>query len=944
MTEAGNATFSFARIFAIACTVATLPIAPFLFITLETVRLHPFPLTSGERRSNGSILLHLTGKPDIRVIAVRLDRGAWLAAGSPAIGRQLRNLPPGTFIEYVVESGRERRTINGTVVNAPADVGTMAARAVRGLLALFFLVSGATLAVGGQNRPALHAAGFVAGAGAAIGTVFLEPAVVRIGSQAVRNGVIVASVAVPSTLWCYYLLAFIAVFPTTLELGRLTRLTMATIASLATVRSALLAIAQISVLFDAMPWRAQFTVIRLLEGATLQNACYLLCSIAGIWLLVRQIGTLRVGTVRVDHRLARRARIVGGTVVVGFGPVLTAVFIQASSLILRRRLFFSSLEMSLLLLPLALVPLAIAYALLARRVHTVSIAARRAALFAAAEGTIACAAVLPLLGIGWIVYLRRTESLERIFITYPVALTLSFLLAIGALRYAGAAHDLLERLFFRGRRDAREILRSLADKSRRATNVVELSHLLIAEIDGAFHLESIALFVRDPSSEAFATVSASLPPIDASSRIATLLNQTHEIIDVDQGASRRALRNLSEIERHWLDEGQVRLIVPMIASDGSLLAFLAIGEKMDELPFTNEDRALLAAVAASAALVLENHLLRIAPPSAPAATSSEPDSQAQIAYRCPICRRLYSPLLRTRCPDDDTQLVQAEVPHLLSGKYRFEAEIGAGGMGVVYRARDLSLGRNVAVKTLPRVSTETLARLRREARATATLSHPNLAMIFAAEAWHGVPMLVFELLDGGTLRDRIAAAPLPVAAVIDVGVQLCEALESAHRVGILHRDIKPSNVGFSSSGVPKLLDFGLAKFFEISIGDRRPTSDSVGDSIDDKPFDTGSSGLVGTPAYLSPEAILGEAIHPDFDVWGLALTLYEAITGTNPFLNPSPTKTMNAILHQSVPDPRSKRRDCPSRLAELLQASLARNRQSRPHSAAELGTLLDAVR
>jgi len=261
-------------------------------------------------------------------------------------------------------------------------------------------------------------------------------------------------------------------------------------------------------------------------------------------------------------------------------------------------------------------------------------------------------------------------------------------------------------------------------------------------------------------------------------------------------------------------------------------------------------------------------------------------------------------------------------------------------MGVVYRARDLSLGRNVAVKTLPRVATSTAARLRREAHAAANLSHPNLAMIFAAETWNGTPMLVFELLEGGTLRDRIRAGPLTIDDVLRYGVALCDGLATAHAAGILHRDIKPSNIGFSAGGVPKLLDFGLARFFDDAATEgsgKSPSDDGTEDSS------TRSSGLVGTPAYLSPEAIAGEPLHADFDVWSLSLTLFEAMTGTNPFFDPSPTRTMNLVLRTRPPDVHELRNDCSDAVAAVLASALSHARNERPRTAAELRNRLAAL-
>jgi serine/threonine protein kinase len=271
------------------------------------------------------------------------------------------------------------------------------------------------------------------------------------------------------------------------------------------------------------------------------------------------------------------------------------------------------------------------------------------------------------------------------------------------------------------------------------------------------------------------------------------------------------------------------------------------------------------------------------------------------------------------------------------GKYQLRRRIGAGGMGVVYLAVDLALGRDVAIKTLPRVSPESSFRLRREARAMASITHPNAALIYAVEFYRGVPLLVLEYLSGGTVQDRLPALPYGAAETIDLGFALASALEAAHAVGILHRDIKPSNVGFSGKGTPKLLDFGLARLF-ASIQPTRSWSPSDSQVTLTSPVETdGRSlktvGVVGTPAYLSPEAMVGLPPGPQFDLWGLAVLLVEALSGCNPFRGSSGDETMRRILDGERPSVRSLAVDCPTPLADFLEGCLDRDPRNRPQSA-----------
>lgn len=184
------------------------------------------------------------------------------------------------------------------------------------------------------------------------------------------------------------------------------------------------------------------------------------------------------------------------------------------------------------------------------------------------------------------------------------------------------------------------------------------------------------------------------------------------------------------------------------------------------------------------------------------------------------------------------------LPAVLHGKFAVERRIGAGGMGVVYRGRDLTLDRTVALKTLPDLHAGAVHRMRDEARAMASVMHPHLALIFGAELWHHTPVLVIELLDGGTLMDRLRRdGPVPIEESIALARSLAEGLDALHGAGLLHGDIKPSNIGFTRSGVPKLLDFGLARLIG---GSPSPVPGSLSDGS--------VSTLAGTLIYLPPEA------------------------------------------------------------------------------------------
>jgi serine/threonine-protein kinase len=289
------------------------------------------------------------------------------------------------------------------------------------------------------------------------------------------------------------------------------------------------------------------------------------------------------------------------------------------------------------------------------------------------------------------------------------------------------------------------------------------------------------------------------------------------------------------------------------------------------------------------------------------------------------------------------------LPSILAGKFAVDRQIGIGGMGVVYQAHDLDLGRPVALKTLPKVAPRHVARLRREARAMATIQHPHLAVIYAIEVWRGLPVLVIEYLSGRTLADRLDGTPLPIGDALAMGIAMADVLDHVHRAGMLHRDVKPRNIGYTGDGTPKLLDFGLVRLTSVSVAPDDTTSLAVlKDAAAAEAVRRGESfgatqPLVGTAAYLSPEAVSLQAPDNSFDLWALAVTLYEAVSGRNPFAASTPVEILQRITSAPIPPARSLRRDCPEALNEFLSSALSRDLRKRPGTAAEFLEDLRAV-
>ncbi|MDE0004289.1 MAG: serine/threonine-protein kinase [Rhodospirillaceae bacterium] len=475
---------------------------------------------------------------------------------------------------------------------------------------------------------------------------------------------------------------------------------------------------------------------------------------------------------------------------------------------------------------------------------------------------------------------------------------------------------------------------------------------LAEELRRGLHATSVTVLLLNDDGTELVPITGNTAPLRCNSALLEILGSTRGDVRLDSQTLESIARLLPPSDREWLDHADVHLLSPLVSVTGMLLGVVAIGEARTGLPYSTTQFALVTAAGGQAAMQIENRRLRSRDAdesrSRPGPSSQGLDWQDEPAVYCPACSLVWSPATRQCSCGTGTTL--AALPLLVQGKFRLERLVGTGGMGVVYLAVDMVLDRQVAIKTLPSLRSESAERLHREARTMARVLHPNLALIYGTEQWRGTPMLVVEYLDGGTLRDWIRRGPVPYVDVIDLGIVLADVLDRVHASGVLHRDVKPSNIGYTSDRRPKLLDFGLA-LLDGSRSTRsgaEPLSGRVTDALlqSDDPAATVTvdERLVGTPLYLAPEALAGSRPQPSFDLWGLALVLYEAIAGHHPFAAKDVGTVLAAAGRAGVPDIRDYRPTCPFGLASFLRNALSPNITRRPESAGAMRSELHRLR
>ncbi len=267
------------------------------------------------------------------------------------------------------------------------------------------------------------------------------------------------------------------------------------------------------------------------------------------------------------------------------------------------------------------------------------------------------------------------------------------------------------------------------------------------------------------------------------------------------------------------------------------------------------------------------------------------------------------------------------------GHYKISESIGTGGMGEVYLATDIVAGRKAALKLLPLRFTgdaERLKRFQHEAHAVVGLNHPNILTVYEIGEDHSIHYIASELIEGETLRERLAHGPMQLSEAVDIAIQVASALAAAHQAGIVHRDIKPENIMLRPDGYVKVLDFGIAKLAEQELPATMPRDEAL------LLVETNLGSIVGTVRYMSPEQACGAQVDRSTDIWSLGVVLYEMVTGQPPFTGDTPSDVMFAILEKEPPRLTNYVAHAPGELQQIISKTLRKDREERYNSAHEL--------
>jgi tRNA A-37 threonylcarbamoyl transferase component Bud32 len=620
----------------------------------------------------------------------------------------------------------------------------------------------------------------------------------------------------------------------------------------------------------------------------------------------------------VNERRRMRVLLAGALV---FLVALTIDIILAN-LVPAGEALFTAPILALLFSSFLAFPLSYAYAILRHRVLDLGMIFRRGLQYALARRLL-ISAVPALAGIFLLdLLLHGNQSTLAMF--RQRGWTYAALAVLATIAYTQRQQwlETLDRRFFRERYDARRILREIVEEVHPARSFEQEAPLVVARIEAALHPQFAALLVCEPREVSYHTLAAapagqgpqSLPK---GSKLLALVRLLGKPLEVPQTESGWLHQQLPHEETEFLRCARIDLLVPVVVDPRHTEALIALGEKRSEEPYSSEDQDLLVAIAERLAILLER-------PTAP------PAPRHDVFEECPQCGVCYNSG-SMHCPQEGSRLVPVILPRLLQERYHLERRLGRGGMGTVYKARDLALDREVAVKLIREelvANREAAQRFHREAKVAASFSHPAVVTVHDFGG-HGEEraFLVMEFLQGRTLRDELnhvnRMLPMRTFTLLK---QVCAGLEAGHRRQIVHRDLKPENmflVKSSGEELIKILDFGLAKFLIADAAQSTAT------------LDTGAGQLLGTAYYMCPEQLKSAEVSPGWDLWALSVVAYEMLTGVRPFADSSIVECHRAILDGSFTPIEKVVADAPPCWNDFFTSSFSREPAQRPRTATQ---------
>jgi len=563
-------------------------------------------------------------------------------------------------------------------------------------------------------------------------------------------------------------------------------------------------------------------------------------------------------------------------------------------------------------------PCSFAYAIIAQRLFDIRIIIRQGLQYAFARRSILL--LVPALAAGLVVDL--VVHAERPLVDIIQARgwaygTLAGLAAV-AFRNRDGWMASLDRRFFRERYDAHQILRQVVDDVRAAARLDTVAPVVVSRISTALHSTFVALLVCEPHQRDFHVLAVApdtsvVPRLTRDSKLVGLVRVLGK--PIDSSSSPDLFDDVLPAE-----DARVDLVAPIVTAAASQReALLVLGTKRSEEPYDRDDRGLVASVAASLAVLLERR----------------PDEgETNDAFvECPQCGACDG-VNATRCAEDGTPLVRVSMSRVLGGRYTIHRRLGRGGMGTVYEARDGSLERRVAVKVIRDDMLgrpEAADRFRHEALVAASFAHPNVVTVYDFGITDNARgYLVMERLNGESLRETLRRdGRLTLPRTLHVMRGVCQAVDAAHRRALVHRDLKPDNIFLTKEEIPKVLDFGIAKFVQ-------PALDST--------VLTATGAVVGTLGYMSPEQVRGGAPNPSWDLWALAVVAYEMLVGERPFAEARSLDSLPAVAAGTWIRLTGRQPELPSSLDSVFARAFSLDPAERPSGALDLmGNLEQAI-